>query len=99
MKAKLKFTETVVEKRTVKKDSMTYSYALLKHESKKLSSFRIPLYAIRIGLTDELGTYTEAQTDELFSDLGKAMVFYDRLIRNLATPIDLAYVVEDEILR
>ena len=99
MKKKTKVTETVIDEKRVEADGLTYTYALLKREGKRVSNFRIPLYSIKVGLTDELGKYTAAETDELFCDLGKAMVFYDRLVRNLATPIDLCYVVEDEIMR
>ena len=32
-----------------------------------------------------------------FADAGKAILFYEKLVKNLATPIDLAYIIEDEI--
>ena len=99
MKKKLKLIETEIGNRNIEDNGYIYSYTLIKRESKRVSSFRIPLYSIKIELTDPEGNKTEAQSDDLFSDLGKAIVFFDRLVRNLATPVDLAYVVEDEILR
>ena len=35
--------------------------------------------------------------EELMADMDKALSFYDKIVKNLATPIDLAYVVEDEM--
>ncbi len=99
MKKKLKLIETEVGTKTIEKDGFVYVYTLIKRESRRVSSFRIPLYSIKIELSDPEGNKTEAESSDLFSDLGKAIVFYDRLVRNFATPIDLAYVVEDEILR
>ena len=97
MKKRIKVTETVIGAKTVEKDGYVYCYTLLKRESRRVVSFRIPLYSIKIELTDPSGNKTEAESRDIFSDLGKAIVFYDRLVRNLATPIDLAYVIEDEI--
>lgn len=99
MKKRLKLIETVVGRKTVESGGYVYTYTLIKRESRRISSFRIPLYSIKIELSNPAGEKTEALSHDLFSDLGKAIVFYDRLVRNLATPIDLAYVVEDEILR
>ena len=48
-------------------------------------------------ISDPEGDTTSAETRELFADIGKAVSFFDKLVRNLATPIDLAYIVEDEI--
>ena len=97
MKKRTKVTETVIGTKTIEKDGYVYNYTLVKRESRRVVSFRIPLYSIKIELTDPNGKKTEAESHDIFSDLGKAIVFYDRLVRNLATPIDLAYVIEDEI--
>ena len=42
------------------------------------------------------GKTTTARSGELFSEEKKALAFFEKLVRNLATPIDLAYIVEDE---
>ena len=44
----------------------------------------------------DTGKRWNAKTRELFSEGNKAKAFFDKLVRNLATPIDLAYIVEDE---
>ena len=43
------------------------------------------------------GKRSHGRTTELFSDLKKAVRFFEKLVANLATPIDLAYIVEDEM--
>ena len=48
-------------------------------------------------MTDIDGKKTEATAKDLFADVGKALVFYDRMVQNLATPIDLPYIIEDEL--
>ena len=75
----------------------TYVYTLSVSESGRVASYKLPLYSISVELTDPEGDTTSAETRELFADIGKAVSFFDKLVRNLATPIDLAYIVEDEI--
>ena len=79
------------------KDGYIYSYSLNVAESGRVASYKLPLYSVTVELTDPYGDTTSAQTKEIFADVGKAFSFFDKLVRNLATPIDLAYVVEDEI--
>ena len=50
-------------------------------------------------MTDEFGETTKSETGELFSDVGKAISFFERLVKYLATPINLAYIVEDELVK
>ena len=35
---------------------------------------------------------------EIFADIGKAITFFDEIVDNLVTPIDLPYILEDRIL-
>lgn len=74
-----------------------YKYTLMVKESRRVASFRLPLYSVRIEMRTSDGRLTEAQTGDIFADLGKAVVFYERLVDNLATPINLAYILEDAI--
>ena len=74
-----------------------YGYTLSVSESGRVASYKLPLYSISVELTDPAGDTTQAETRELFADIGKAISFFEKLVRNLATPIDLAYIVEDEI--
>lgn len=92
--------EKTVDKtiRTVerKQDGIAYQYDLVMRESANVVSYGIPLYAISVKMTQENGETTTAGTKEVFADPGKAIVFFEKLVNNLATPIDLPYIVEDE---
>ena len=91
--------ETLIRREIVEDKNNTYSYELLMKENKKTSGYGLPLSSIRVGFTDENGNSSEAEADEIFADPGKAILFFEKLVRNLATPIDTAYIVEDEITR
>ena len=58
----------------------------------------MPLYSIKISMTDPSGNRSEREATDVFSSSDEAVRFFDRLVRNLATPIDLCYVVEDEVI-
>ena len=89
-------TKTVKHEEKLK-DGYIYSYTLNVAESASVASYKLPLYSITVELTNPSGDKTRAQTKEIFADVGKAFSFFEKLVRNLATPIDLVYVVEDEI--
>ena len=78
-------------------DGMAYVYRLILHTERKYSTIGLPLYSIEIEMHEiDTGKRWNAKTRELFSEGNKAKAFFDKLVRNLATPIDLAYIVEDE---
>lgn len=78
-------------------DGIIYTYRLLLNEDFKFSSFGLPLYSIEVEMDDvKCGKATKARSGELFSEHEKAQAFFDKLVRNLATPIDLSYIIEDE---
>ena len=78
-------------------DGIIYTYRLLLNDKLKYSSFGLPLYSIEVEMEDvKCGGVTSARSGEIFSEEEKAVCFFDKLVRNLATPIDLAYIVEDE---
>ena len=89
--------ETVIKREIREAEGATYSYALIMSESKKVASYKIPLYSIGIEMVDAYGNETSAQTSDLFADVGKAIVFYRRMIDNLVTPLNLPYIIEDEM--
>ena len=93
------FKETLIRREVIGDEGRTYSYELVMKENEKLSGYKMPLYSIKVGLSDESGVKTEAEVKELFADPGKALLFFDKLVRNLATPIDTAYIIEDELAR
>ena len=76
-----------------------YSYELTMKEGSSVASFKIPLYTITVRLTSAKGSSTEASAQDAFSDASKAISFYERMVANFATPIDLIYVLEDEVTR
>ena len=78
-------------------ENNAYHYELIMKEGMGVASWKIPLYSIRINMTDSGGRDTCADTKDIFADAGKAILFYEKLVKNLATPIDLAYIIEDEI--
>ena len=85
---------------TVRSDGISYTYSLIENYNRLLSSFGIPLYSIEIRMIfDDTGEMTENKSDALFSDIDKASDFFNKLVRNLATPIDLPYIVEDELYK
>lgn len=80
---------------TRKGDCAQYKYSLYMKESHRVASYKLPLYSIKIEMSSEESGYTEAESGDIFSDLGKASVFFDRLVDNLATPYNLPYIIED----
>ncbi len=98
MKKTKAIKERVVKQNRVEAEGGKYEYTLLMRESSRVASFRIPLYSIRITLTDCDGSVTESELNDVFCDVGKALVFYDRLVDNLATPLNLHYLLEDEMV-
>ncbi len=99
MRQKEKMTETVIRNEVRVQRDILYKYELVLTESDRFSSYGIPLYSINVELTHADGNITYAKSDKLFADLGAATDFFEKLVRNLATPIDLRYVIEDEFYK
>ena len=87
----------VIKKELCEKDGASYSYSLIVNESTSVASYRLPLYSIAIEMIDADGKKTNAETHDLFADVGKALVFFRKLVDNLATPLNLPYILEDEL--
>ena len=94
--AKTEKITTLREETRETKDAL-YTYTLTVRTGDSVASFGLPLYSVWINMTDKDGNHTEASLEDIFSDSKSAFRFFDKLIRNLATPIDLPYVLEDEI--
>ena len=77
-------------------DFNVYKYELTMRRGNETASFRLPLYSVKVSMTDIYGGTREKTLCDVFSDTEKALRFYERLVENLATPIDLAYVWEDD---
>ena len=96
MRNKSKAKETVI-RRDVRYDGENhYEYELIASESERTASWRLTLYSVWTKMIDRDGTESEARLVDAFADAGQAILFYDKAVRNLATPIDLRYVLEDE---
>lgn len=97
MRSKTKTDDVIIRKEVRESEGITYTYTLTMHKSCATASFGIPIYSIRVELTDAGGEESAAEASDVFADAGRAIVFYEKLIRNLVTPIDLPYVLEDDI--
>ena len=74
-----------------------YTYELIQREGGLTHDWRLSLFSIRISMTDAKGRSSEREARDLFTDRADATEFFERLVRNLATPLNLGYVVEDEL--
>ncbi len=92
-----KIRESVLRVREVSDEDATYKYTLSMTESKRVASYRLPLYSIAIEMTLASGERSEVVAKDVFADVGKAVVFYDRMVENRATPLNLHYIIEDEL--
>ncbi len=88
--------EILMKNERVARDGATYDYSLYVRESSKVASYRIPLYSVSVKMIDSEGKETYAEARDAFSDVGKALVFYERIVEYLATPLNLPYILEDE---
>ena len=93
-----KIKTEIIKEDKIERDGCEYRYTLECKKSMKVASYRLPLYSVKICFKSEDGDSTECSSGELFTDVGRALVFYRRLVDNLATPIDLPYIVEDELV-
>lgn len=90
-------TKSSVIKEVLKEsEGARYLYRLRVKESGRVASYKIPLYSIDVEMDFE-GNHTENSVNDVFADVGKALVFFDTLVEYLATPIDLPYILEDKI--
>ena len=78
-------------------EGYSYTYELILREGERTHDWRLPLYSVRISMTDPDGRTSQREATDLFASEDRATELFDRLVRNLATPIDLSYVVEDEV--
>ena len=85
-----------IKKITRSENGIEYVYSLISSKSERVASFGIPLYSIEVTMIKD-GEETSNSICEIFSDIGKALSFLGMLAENLATPIDLTYILEDKI--
>ena len=97
MRQKERTTDTVIRTDTKCYEGYSYRYELIMKQGEGVAAWRIPLYSIKVYMTDPSGETTVGDVKDVFADAGKALLFYEKVLRNLATPIDLVYALEDEI--
>ena len=96
MSRKVKTVKTTIRTEQREEDGNSYRYELYMNESTGVASYGLPLYSINVELIQKSGEITQAVAKEIFADVGKALCFFEKLVKNLATPIDLPYIIEDE---
>ena len=87
----------LVKKEEKSEDGYSYTYELILRQGERTVDYGLSLYSIKISMINADGQYSEREATDLFIDYEKALEFFNKLVRNLATPIDLGYVVEDEV--
>ena len=92
-----KLVDTVVRSEERFDEGISYSYKLLMRKGDSTVDWQLPLYSFRVSMIDKDGIARHADARDIFSDEEKASAFFDKIVRNLATPIDLAYIIEDEM--
>lgn len=92
-------TETInkLRENTVESDGSKYKYSLMVREIRRHFAPKLPSYSVRIEMVSPSGNQTFAESGFIFVDIGKAIVFYEKLIEHLCTPLDLPYVLNDSI--
>lgn len=89
--------ESVIRSCEIQNEGISYNYSLTERRSGAIPSYGLSLYTVKVKMKDASGISTEAVAGDIFKDEACALNFYDKIVRNLAIPIDLAYVVEDEL--
>ena len=92
-----KICDRLLRREELTEDGNSYSYELSVREGNTTADWRLPLYSIKVKMTDVTGKKRTANAKDVFSNEERAMEFFDKIVRNLATPIDLAYIIEDEM--
>lgn len=74
-----------------------YTYELILRQGRRTADWRLPLYSVKVSIEDSEGRVSQKEATDVFTDKTRAVEFFEMLVRNLVTPIDLGYVVEDEV--
>lgn len=88
---------TLIREEHAKDGGAEYTYMLTMRRSNMVASYRMQLYSLTVRMTMPDGRQTEATASDAFSDARRAHRFFDLMLRELVTPIDLPYVLEDMI--
>ncbi len=97
MSIKEKTKEEVIRRESVSDGENQYTYLLIKRESELVCSFRLSLYSIRVELIRSSGEESHCEISNVFASEAKAERFFDCLVINRATPMNLPYAFEDAL--
>ena len=89
--------DKVIQKEERSADGYFYSYQLIERKGMSMANFGMRLYSITVSMTDADGRVRTGEAKDVFSSKKKATKFFEHIVKNLATPIDLKYVIEDEM--
>lgn len=87
----------IIRRNSIRDGKEQYTYFLIKRESEISVGLRLSLYSIRVELEEEDCEISHCEISNVFVNERKALSFFDRLVRNLATPINLPYAIEDAL--
>ena len=85
---------SLIKRKSVDVGGRKLEYELKGFKGKTVASFGIILYEICVSLTTKHGV-SYYKTGGLFSNVEKAIDFFNFISENLVTPQNLPYVVED----
>ncbi len=96
MRQKSKAIKSVIKEDVICDGEYRYIYRLYENAARKIGKASLTLYSIEIEMECE-EVCSKSEISEIFADVGKALTFYNSLVENLVTPINLHYVLEDSI--
>ena len=94
---KQKMLDTAIRTENRFDDGNSYLYQLTMRKGDSTADWQLPLYSIRIDMTDKTGREHSAEARDVFASEEKATAFFEKIVDNLATPINLPYIIEDEL--
>ncbi len=86
----------VVDEKTIVREGCTLNYTLFKRVSTRCASFGLTLYSVRVRAITG-GEVQESLLEDAFSDSGRALCFFRRIVSDLCTPSDAVYIMQDAI--
>lgn len=92
-----KVCDRVIRKEEREESGYRYFYELTERQGDSTVDYGVHLYSIKVNMTDSDGKTRRSEAKDVFSSKEKAFAFFDKIVKHLATPIDLKYIIEDEL--
>ena len=80
------------------KDGFFYTYELILREGVRTADFRLPLYSIRISLTDGQGRKSQKEARDVFTDRKKAERLFTMLTTRFSSPPSASQIIVSSVL-